>query len=163
INIPLPLTLLGLIADRTKRKGKRKRKSEIYASSSIGRVTVSKTVGWGFEALLACQTTEASAKHHGSDIRLRGSFCRLLQGPRRRKVDSDERQNTNRCGGADPYRGACRVLCIGRQADDCARRCDAWAVSGCRPGGLFQRDGQGIWPVCQGVRGRSQESGLAFA
>ncbi len=25
-----------------------------YASSSIGRVAVSKTVGWGFESLLAC-------------------------------------------------------------------------------------------------------------
>jgi hypothetical protein len=34
-------------------KRKRKRKS-IYASSSIGRVAVSKTVGWGFESLLAC-------------------------------------------------------------------------------------------------------------
>ena len=26
-----------------------------YASSSIGRVAVSKTVGWGFESLLACE------------------------------------------------------------------------------------------------------------
>jgi large subunit ribosomal protein L33 len=26
-----------------------------YASSSIGRVAVSKTVGWGFKSLLACQ------------------------------------------------------------------------------------------------------------
>ena len=34
-------------------KSKRKRKIK-YASSSIGRVAVSKTVGWGFESLLAC-------------------------------------------------------------------------------------------------------------
>jgi hypothetical protein len=33
-------------------KGKRKRKIK-NASSSIGRVAVSKTVGWGFESLLA--------------------------------------------------------------------------------------------------------------
>ena len=33
---------------------KRERKRKInYASSSIGRVAVSKTVGWGFESLLA--------------------------------------------------------------------------------------------------------------
>jgi hypothetical protein len=34
-------------------KRERKRKSKTYASSSIGRVAVSKTVGWGFESLLA--------------------------------------------------------------------------------------------------------------
>jgi hypothetical protein len=35
-------------------KIKRERKRKIrYASSSIGRVAVSKTVGWGFESLLA--------------------------------------------------------------------------------------------------------------
>jgi hypothetical protein len=34
-------------------KNKRKRKIK-YASSSIGRVAVSKTGGWGFETLLAC-------------------------------------------------------------------------------------------------------------
>lgn len=28
---------------------------EIQASSSIGRASVSKTEGWGFDALLACQ------------------------------------------------------------------------------------------------------------
>jgi hypothetical protein len=38
-----------------KEEVKSKRKREIkYASSSIGRVAVSKTVGWGFESLLAC-------------------------------------------------------------------------------------------------------------
>jgi hypothetical protein len=29
----------------------------MYASSSIGRVAVSKTAGWGFESLLACHLT----------------------------------------------------------------------------------------------------------
>jgi hypothetical protein len=33
-----------------------------YASSSIGRVAVSKTVGWGFESLLACLTADAVKK-----------------------------------------------------------------------------------------------------
>jgi hypothetical protein len=38
--------------EEIKRKRKRKRKIK-NASSSIGRVAVSKTVGWGFESLLA--------------------------------------------------------------------------------------------------------------
>ncbi len=33
-----------------------------YASSSIGRVAVSKTVGWGFESLLACLSVDAVKK-----------------------------------------------------------------------------------------------------
>ena len=42
---------------------KRERKRKIkYASSSIGRVAVSKTVGWGFESLLACLTADAVKK-----------------------------------------------------------------------------------------------------
>ena len=40
----------ALEAERTERKRKRKIRN---ASSSIGRVAVSKTVGWGFESLLA--------------------------------------------------------------------------------------------------------------
>ncbi len=35
----------------------RRRRNANYASSSIGRVAVSKTVGWGFESLLACALT----------------------------------------------------------------------------------------------------------
>lgn len=42
-------------------KSKRKRKIK-YASSSIGRVAVSKTVGWGFESLLACLTADEIKK-----------------------------------------------------------------------------------------------------
>ena len=30
-------------------------KYPIYASGSIGRAAVSKTAGWGFESLLACE------------------------------------------------------------------------------------------------------------
>ena len=33
----------------------RERSNFRYASSSIGRAAVSKTAGWGFESLLACQ------------------------------------------------------------------------------------------------------------
>ena len=31
----------------------------LQASSSIGRAAVSKTAGWGFDSLLACQILEA--------------------------------------------------------------------------------------------------------
>src|SRR5690606_40996794 len=37
------------------RPGAACRKPNRYASSSIGRAAVSKTAGWGFESLLACQ------------------------------------------------------------------------------------------------------------
>ena len=33
--------------------------SNIKASSSIGRAAVSKTAGWGFDSLLACQRSNA--------------------------------------------------------------------------------------------------------
>src|SRR5699024_3693120 len=36
----------------------RKLRSNIYASSSIGRAAVSKTAGWGFDSLLACHPFE---------------------------------------------------------------------------------------------------------
>ena len=44
--------------------------SKHYASSSIGRVAVSKTVGWGFESLLACVSSRSDSlkKLHGYDI-----------------------------------------------------------------------------------------------
>ena len=35
----------------------------IQASSSIGRASVSKTEGWGFDALLACQDKESPLKN----------------------------------------------------------------------------------------------------
>ena len=35
-------------------------------SSSIGRVAVSKTVGWGFESLLACQRILPGLQKHPS-------------------------------------------------------------------------------------------------
>ena len=35
----------------------------LKASSSIGRAPVSKTGGWGFESLLACQTAAPEAPH----------------------------------------------------------------------------------------------------
>ena len=47
-----------------------------YGSSSIGRVAVSKTVGWGFKSLLPCQPSleqsevpRRSAKREGGAIR----------------------------------------------------------------------------------------------
>jgi hypothetical protein len=41
-----------------------------YGSSSIGRVAVSKTVGWGFKSLLPCQ----SAKRRGGRVVYRGGL-----------------------------------------------------------------------------------------
>ena len=37
----------------------------MQASSSIGRASVSKTEGWGFESLLACQINDAGSKADG--------------------------------------------------------------------------------------------------
>ena len=34
----------------------------MQASSSIGRASVSKTEGWGFESLLACQINDVTGK-----------------------------------------------------------------------------------------------------
>ena len=36
-----------------------------YGSSSIGRVAVSKTVGWGFKSLLPCQPSLAAKREQG--------------------------------------------------------------------------------------------------
>ena len=54
----LYLFLLRLEEDarekRVRLRGRGSGRVKPYASSSIGRVAVSKTVGWGFESLLAC-------------------------------------------------------------------------------------------------------------
>src|SRR3954465_34101 len=41
----------------------------VEGGSSIGRVPVSKTGGWGFESLLPCETDTTTARHGGEDGR----------------------------------------------------------------------------------------------
>src|SRR5258705_10324186 len=56
----------------------------LQANSSIGRAAVSKTAGWGFEPLLACQfqgtlILSARSEEHTSELQsLRHLVCRLL-------------------------------------------------------------------------------------
>src|SRR5204863_6086183 len=72
----------------TRCKRSRCRRQVVKASSSIGRAPVSKTGGWGFDSLLACQPSLAG---HGSELRLgKPRVARRLVAPKLRSSEGGQ-------------------------------------------------------------------------
>ena len=94
-------------------------------SSSIGRVAVSKTEGWGFDALLGCQKVQykftwscpsgqrvlpAKQLIDSSNLSLHFSFLTLAQLEERR-ITNPKVDGSNPSGGSSLQRGTSRLHC----------------------------------------------------